>query len=167
MSNAVLSVPGDAITYRAGRATITLQYVRAGAYTVTVYQGTLRVEDNCGSYPTEGEARLIARGYAHMYKAEADTTPVTLADLAKQGTHRQVRPTMAGAHLAPLSGPQQRALDSHTDGVVFVGDGITAATLRSLDRKGYGKVAFEGRRKRVVSLVLNGRGLAAVSKAVA
>ncbi|WP_341719861.1 hypothetical protein QQG74_09245 [Micromonospora sp. FIMYZ51] len=93
--------------------------------------------------------------------------PKSLAEMAKQGTHRQVRPTMAGAHLTPLTAPQQRALNAAIDGVIYPGDGITTATLRSLDRKGYGSVAYEGRRKRVVSLVLNGRGLAAVSKAVA
>ncbi|MEV5819369.1 hypothetical protein AB0L22_09350 [Micromonospora haikouensis] len=149
------------------RYRITLQRVRHDAYRVDVYQGTLRIDDNCGSYPTEAEARAIARGYAQMYKAEAgQATHRTLADTVPAGTHRQVRPTMAGAHLTPLTGPQQRALNTHNAGTVHVGDGITAATLRALDRKGYGVLVFEGRRQRVVSLTLTKRGMAAV-KAVA
>ena len=59
------------ITYPVGRVEITLQYVRDGAYTVTTIQGgTLRIEDNCGSYATEAEARAVARLYAETYKAE-------------------------------------------------------------------------------------------------
>lgn len=156
-----LSNPGDAIEHQIGRVVIRLQFVREGAYTVTVEQGTLRVEDNCGSYPTEDEARAIARGYAQMYLAEA-AQPTTLADLAATGSHRQVRPTMAGAHLTPLSDPQQRAINAHQGGTVHVGDGITAATLRALARKGYGQLAYAGRRRQVVSLTLTKRGHNAV-----
>ncbi|MER7166793.1 hypothetical protein ABT336_12115 [Micromonospora sp. NPDC000207] len=96
----------------------------------------------------------------------ADMVRRNLADTIPAGTHRQVRPTMAGAHLTKLSAPQQRAINSHRDGVVHVGDGVTAATLRALARKGFGVLTFEGTRKRVVSLTLNKNGLNAV-KAVA
>lgn len=54
---------GDQITVTIGRITITLQWVREGAYTVTTYQGgTLRIEEHCKSWPTEDHAR----GHAYM-----------------------------------------------------------------------------------------------------
>lgn len=55
-----------------GRITIV---VRRGHFTWTVetYQGTMRIADNCGAYTTENEARMVARGYAQMFRSE--TTP--------------------------------------------------------------------------------------------
>lgn len=141
-----LTRPGDSISYTAGRTTITLQYVRDGAYTVTVYQGTYRVEDQCGSYTTEQIARSVARLYAELAKAEADAegseAPVasSLPAVALQGTHRQVRPTMAGAQLADVTDPQHRALATAVAfGRVTRGGGTyqeSVATLRALARKG-------------------------------
>ena len=134
-----LDKPGDSLSYTAGRVTITLQFVREGAYTVTTYQGTYRVEDNCGSYPTEHIARSVARLYAEIAKAEAEQTPAaSLAVLAEQGTPAQVRPTMAGAHLADVTDPQHRALaTAATLGRVQRGrGGESVATLKALARKG-------------------------------
>lgn len=136
-----LTQPGDSLSYTAGRTSITLQYVRDGAYTVTVYQGTYRVEDQCGSYPTEQIARSVARLYAELAKAEAESTPIaSLAVLAEQGAPRQVRPTMAGAHLADVTDPQHRALaTAATLGRVERGGGATqesVSTLKALARKG-------------------------------
>ncbi|MDZ5443772.1 hypothetical protein U2F26_13670 [Micromonospora sp. 4G57] len=140
-----LSRPGDSIAYTAGRTTITLQYVRDGAYTVTVYQGTYRVEDQCGSYTTEPIARSVAHLYAELAKAEADAegsaAPVaSLPAVALQGSHRQVRPTMAGAQLADVTDPQHRALATAVAfGRVTRGGGTyqeSVATLRALARKG-------------------------------
>jgi hypothetical protein len=65
-----MTTPGQAISYTTGRVTITVQYVRSGAYTVTVYQGTLRLDEQCGAYSTETEARAIARLYAQIHRAE-------------------------------------------------------------------------------------------------
>ena len=75
---------------------------------------------------------------------------------------RQVPATMAGAHLTNLTEPQRRALRAHSDGVVLVGVGIGAATLRALNCKGYGRLTYGGTRSRfeIVALVLNARGLA-------
>jgi hypothetical protein len=57
--------------FTAGRVTVTVQCVRFDeAYTVVVEQGTYRVEDQCGSYPTEQMACTIARGYAILALAE-------------------------------------------------------------------------------------------------
>jgi hypothetical protein len=137
-----LTNPGDSISYTTpdGRITVTLQYVREGAYRVDYYQGTYRVEDNCGSYPTEQIGRSVARLYAELAQAEAAQVPATLAEIAQQGSHRQVRPTVAGAHLAAVSDPQHRALaTAATLGRVDRGAGPTrasVATLKAMARKG-------------------------------
>ncbi len=69
----------DRIPYQIGDISIVLQWVADGAYTVTTTKGgILRIEDNCGSYPTEDEARAVARGYAQMYQAEADAETIHL-----------------------------------------------------------------------------------------
>lgn len=144
------------------RYRITLQRVREDAYRVDVYQGTLRVEDNCGSYPTEVEARAVARGYAQMYLAET-AQPAAFADLAAHGSHRQVRPTMAGAHLAPLSAAQTRIISTHRDGIVYAGDGVRWTVLQSIVRKGYATVnAYQPGGKKISSIRLNKRGHNAV-----
>lgn len=62
---------GETVDCQAGRVVITLQCVRPGhAYTVTVYQGSLRIEDNCCAFDNEADARTMARGYAHLYRAD-------------------------------------------------------------------------------------------------
>ncbi len=62
-----LNVVGGQLEYRVGRIVITLQWVREGAYSVTGYQGTLRLERYCKSWPTDAEAR----GWARMCVADA------------------------------------------------------------------------------------------------
>lgn len=141
MREPTLTTPGQQISYTTpdGRVTITVQYVHPGAYTVTTYQGTLRIEDQCDSYPTEDEARAVARAYAVLAKAEALAAPVaSLAALAGQGEQRQVAPTMAGAHLADVTDPQHRALaTAATIGRVMRGrGGESVTTLKALARKG-------------------------------
>ncbi|MFY1656925.1 hypothetical protein [Micromonospora sp. WMMD1274] len=136
-----LTNPGDSISYTAGRVTVTLQWIRDGVYTVTTYQGTLRIDEQCGSYTTEQIARSVARLWAEMAKAEAEATPVaSLAVLAEMGEQRQARPTMAGAHLADVTDPQHRALSTAAAfGRVHRGGGTyreSVATLRALARKG-------------------------------
>lgn len=64
---------GDQIPFTTSRGvSITLQWVREGVYSVTVYNGSLRLNDLCASYSTEEMARLVARAYAVMYVAEAE-----------------------------------------------------------------------------------------------
>ncbi|MEU3452264.1 hypothetical protein ABZ671_01275 [Micromonospora sp. NPDC006766] len=160
-----------------GRVTITVQRVREDVFTVTTYQGTYRVEDNCGSYDDEQVARLIAQGYAVLYRAEhpADPEPEAAEEepqpepepnafdaLAALGELRQVRPTMAGAHLADLTDAGQRAINRHRDGIVRPGGGISRSTLNALERQGYGTLTYVGRSARIDYLTLNRRGLAAV-----
>lgn len=86
----------------------------------------------------------------------------TLANTVPAGTHRQVRPTMAGAHLADLTPAGQRAINSHRNGLVSPGNGISRPTLRSLARKGYGTLTFRGRTATITGLILNKRGMCAV-----
>jgi len=64
--------------------------------------------------------------------------PASLAVLAQTGTPRQIRPTMAGAHLADLPNPQHRALaTAATLGRVQRGKGgEPLPVLRALARKG-------------------------------
>lgn len=105
-------------------------------------------------YPANGCPACRDLPWSKPSKALTDTVPTT--------TPRQVRPTMAGAHLAPPSAPMLAAINTHRDGIVYPGPGVRPATLNALDRKGYGLVRYEGARKRIVALVLNGRGLALV-----
>lgn len=60
----------DVIAFQAGSYAIKLRWTNHGVYTVTVHDGIRVLDDQGGAYPTEAEARLIARGYAQMYLAE-------------------------------------------------------------------------------------------------
>lgn len=88
---------GQAITYTTGRITITLQCARVdAAYTVTTYQGTLRLADWCASYPTEAEARTAARHTAHAFRAHRTPQAIEarrteLAETVREQTARRSR----------------------------------------------------------------------------
>jgi hypothetical protein len=119
-----------------GHVTITVRRAHF-TYTVETYQGgTYRVEDNCGAYATEAEARMVARGYAELYQAE---TP------ADEPTTRPVpepRPAAKGTQTA-VSDAQHVALAiaaADPDGMVRRGRGdrnASESTLRALARRGY------------------------------
>jgi hypothetical protein len=132
---------GDLISYTAGSTTITLQWIREGAYSVTTYRGGAiqqRVDERCGSYPTEAEARDVARGYALLAKQAARPS---LTEVTAHAQHRQVPPTMAGAHLSAATDAQHRALaQAARAGVVYRGGqpGQAPVTvLTALARKGW------------------------------
>ena len=55
-----LAAIGDTIRKTIGRTVVELQWVRDGAYNVTTYQGTLRIEEHCKAWSTEEEARAYA-----------------------------------------------------------------------------------------------------------
>lgn len=59
-------------TVKDTRITVRVQCVRLDqAYTVVVEQGeSLRLDDLCGSYATEQDACLAARGYCQMFARE-------------------------------------------------------------------------------------------------
>ena len=169
--------PGDSRRYEAGPVIIAITRAHLGHYNVTVEHASTGVivdQLTSGPWPTEEAAteaarrayRAFAGGRSVVEVLDLIDRPNSLAELAAVGTRRQVRPTMAGAHLAKLTPAGQRALNAHRNGVVYPGEGISRATLHALARQGYGELTFEGRRRRIASIVLNKRGMAAV-KAVA
>lgn len=174
----VINATENAITGTYGMLTITYRRLTY-TWTVTVYAGPTRINELCGTWdqaePAYREAQRIARAAYEGKKAEqiAAEKPSELAlaavkellDTVPVGEHRQVRPTMAHAHLAPLADPQVRAIRvgagsaNHT---VYAGQ-ATRATLQALARKGFGTLNYQpglGRRKVIDSLTLNHRGLA-------
>ncbi|MEV5211266.1 hypothetical protein AB0K35_27720 [Micromonospora sp. NPDC053740] len=165
MSTTVLSTPGQQVVYTTpnGRITITLQYVRENAYTVTTMQGTLRIDANCGSYDNEQTARLVARGYAEMYRNENPAEPTTTGV-----RRRQVPPTMAGAHLTNPSDAGNRVLRAalNNGGTVNRSAAATVVQLKSLARKGLVTLNYAsgtGLRRVVASATLTERGVKAVA----
>jgi hypothetical protein len=165
-----------------GQLRITYRRTRF-AWDVTVYQGTLRIDELCGAWDNASaayrEAQRIARAahdgisvdqiIAEKPSELALAAVKALLDTVPAGDHRQVRPTMAHAHLAPLAAAQLRAVriaGESTSHVVYAGE-ATRATLQSLARKGYGVLNYQpglGRRRVVESLTLNERGVAEVLK---
>lgn len=159
--------------------TLTITYRRLTfTWTVTVYYGTLRIEELCGTWDNANAAwreaqRIATAAYAGQTAEQiiaAKPSELVLAEVANilntvpDGEHRQVRPTMAGAHLAPLADPQVRALRVAADSanhIVYAGQ-ATRATLTALARKGYGTLNYQtgmGRRKVIDSLTANERGI--------
>jgi hypothetical protein len=147
-------------------------------WTVTVYSGPTRIDELCGTWDNPqaawAEARRIARAaYEGMRTADIIAAKPSelilgavkdLLDTVPAGKHRQVRPTLAGAHLAPLADVQKRALrlaGENLNRTVYAGQ-VTRPTLRALARKGYGTLNYQtgmGRRRVIDSLTLNKRGL--------
>jgi hypothetical protein len=134
---------GDSLSYTTNRGvTVTLQWVRDGAYTVTVYNGSYRVEDLCGAYADEATARLVARGYAVLYTAEADAADaaevlrVDITDeLAKAMRRRDTKRVATLNRLADrvLDTPADRALAADiTNHLGQIADGEKPGPARSL-----------------------------------
>lgn len=174
----VINATEQQITGTYGHLSITYRRLTY-TWTVTVYAGPTRINELCGTWDNAPaayrEAQRIARAAhqgvkVHQIIAEkpselALAAVKELLDTVPAGEHRQVRPTMAHAHLAAVTDPQRNAIRTaarnprHT---VYVGQ-ATRATLSALSRKGFGDLNFEpglGRRKVIDSLTLNGRGLA-------
>lgn len=72
-----LTIPGQTIAYPVGRITITLQYVRPGAYTIELHQGTYRLEDLCSAHADERTARSRARSIAEALKGGISVEQLT------------------------------------------------------------------------------------------
>jgi hypothetical protein len=88
--------PGQAVSYRAGFAVITLQATDTGTYTVTTYQGAYRVEPWCRTYPTERQARAAARHTALAFRAHGSDVAIDrrrqeLTDLIAEQQRRSAR----------------------------------------------------------------------------
>lgn len=91
--------------------------------------------------------------------------PQTMADTVPSQPRRQVRPTMAGAHLAELTEPQQDAIAvaQRNAGTVLRSADHPLPVLRALARKGFARLNFAanaGRRRIVESATLTARGWA-------
>ncbi len=61
---------GQSMAEQAGRTVVTLQRVTVAAWTVTVYTGSHRVEDQCSSFADEVAAALTASAYLQLARAE-------------------------------------------------------------------------------------------------
>jgi len=184
MSIAVSSDPTTQVARTYGNLTITAQRTIDGGYSLNVYAATSGHRYDNLAYSSPDWAAFMARinhirnlaaqGLTGDQIADRINQPArqavddaeqivtnALNELAAIGNHRHIRPTMAGAHLANLTAPQQRALAAQHDGIITPGPGINRSTLNALDRKGYGTVVYTGARKRISHLVLNARGLRA------
>jgi hypothetical protein len=155
---------GEVITVYAGtNATIQIQQIRETVYRVEVLgSGPVArpVDDLTASWEIAEDAFAHADGLADLYRAER---PATLAEVLPTGTHRQVRPTMAGAQLAPVNEPQADilAVALASGGTVRRSKNATIAQLRALARKGLVTLNYEsgrGLRRVVESATLTGRG---------
>jgi hypothetical protein len=160
---------GDTVTVYAGtNATIQIQQIRANVYRVEVLgSGPVArpVDDLTASWETAEDAFAHADGLAELYRAELYRAerPATIAEVLPTGTHRQVRPTMAGAQLADVTEPQARilAVAYAMGGTVRRSKDATDPQLRALARKGLVTLNYEagrGLRKVVESATLTGRG---------
>jgi hypothetical protein len=89
-------------------------------------------------------------------------TPIGLAALKKIGQVRQVRPTMAGAHVAPLSEPLRNIVKvAHANGgTVLRSRAANASQLRALARRGMATLNYRpgSSRPDPVSATLTERG---------
>jgi hypothetical protein len=92
----------------------------------------------------------------------ASVQPQTMADTVPSQPRRQVRPTMAGAHLAPLTDAQRYALATAAqfDGVMLRGKYKPVHLLRALARKGFVTLNYRpgSRRPDPISATLTARG---------
>jgi len=182
-----LTVTAGTVMAERTYGTLTLSLVTAkGGFTVAARSGMIRHDELTKGFADKSGAREFWGRVAYLALAQmsaaqivekmaadqpaahtaapAETPSARIADL--YGTRQaQVRPTMAGAHLADLTGPQLAALTAHRDGVVHLQPGISRPTLKALARKGLGVLLHEagmGRRKVIEAIRLNQRGLNAV-----
>ncbi|MBM0237117.1 hypothetical protein JNW88_08125 [Micromonospora sp. ATA32] len=186
MSSAVLSAP---VTKAFGQVTITASRAVDGGYAINVFTGAVRHSALCyttadrelyrARYAAIRDAALagkpaeqIAAGINGQASAAVDSAERivdnVLAELAAHGRHRQVRPTMAGAHLAAPSDPAQRVLRAaHANGgTIARSKAATVVQLQSLARKGLVTLNYQsgtGRRRVVESATLTEHGRKAVA----
>jgi len=153
----------DFISYQAGTHIVKLTWTNHGVYTVTVSNGVAILDDLGGPFPTETEARLIARGYAQMFNAEHNAKTATLDAYARPGrrdftrsrVHRQ-DPTPAELHAI------RQAVDNG-DGTFTVRTrpGQTWLVLRGLYRRiGGERKVRKGTRSVIASLTYTAEQLA-------
>jgi hypothetical protein len=130
-----LTAIDDFIAYQAGTHIVTLRWTNHGVYNVAVSDGVHQLDDLGGSYPTEHEARLVARAYAQMFNAEANQQPATLDDLRQTNTRR-------AAHITE---PLARVLAT-ADPTGYIRRGKTASIRQLIALDGMGMVELDKRR---------------------
>lgn len=170
----VTSTAGTVIAERTyGTMTLSLS-TATGGFTVTARSGMNRHDELTKGFKSKDTARDYWARVAYLAQAQmsaaqiveklAADQPATTAPAAPQpariadiyGVRKaQVRPTMAGAHLKPLTGPQQAALATAVNGVVAHQPGVSKPTLTALVRKGYGVAVYRAGlgRRRVIEAV--------------
>lgn len=147
-----------------GRTTIVVQRTDH-TYTVTVKIGTYRVDDHCGTYPTEQEARLIARGYAQMYRSEQAAPPVSQVEQPTPvvpGTPSHLGRPVARSHQLDMGHGQAEAIayvmrtSTQHGQLAVLGRGrrdgcLTDPQLRALAKRGYVTLLYgPGPRKQII-----------------
>lgn len=145
----------DFIAYQAGDHIITLRWTNHGVYTVTVYNGTLHLDDLGGTFATETEARLIARGHAQMFLAEHQAKLAATEPAAPVFV-----PTRTRVHTKPLTPAELDLIRSHTGGVVRCKPGQSWLMLRAIHRRIGGHITYRPGTRIISSLTLNAAGLA-------
>jgi hypothetical protein len=169
---------------RAGRYIVQVSITDGGTYRVeTLHGGSLAtpIDELTRSYESEALARKIARVVTvalrtgHTIDETAakvtqflttvpvlDSPPRGLEALACLGEQRQVRPTAAGAHHAPITAPQRHALATaaKAGGSVRRGRAFPAPVLRALARKGLATLNYRpgSSRPDIVSATLTALG---------
>ncbi|MEV8510808.1 hypothetical protein [Dactylosporangium sp. NPDC051484] len=84
---------GEQIAAQVERTSITLQRVTANTWTVTVYQGVRRIDDQCATFENEQAAALTASAYYQLAVAE---TLEPAADPAAPLAPGEIREHVAG-----------------------------------------------------------------------
>jgi hypothetical protein len=151
----------DFIAYQAGSHIIKLTWVNHGVYTVKVSNGVNILEDLGGAYPTENEARLIARGYAQMFKAEHEAK---LAILENRDAKHDYSRTRVGCK--PPTPAELDAIRHHTvnpDGTLTVTarPGQSWLLLRALHRRIGGQRIYKRGTRIITALTCRPEQLAA------
>lgn len=130
------------------RTTVTVQRLDF-TYTVTTAQGTYRLNDMCGTYPTEKAARADALMWAELIRARtAQPEPAPVTPISSVG-----RPVARG-HQIDMSRPQAEAIayvmrtpNQHGElGILGRGNRegcLTDPQLRALRKRGYVELTYQ------------------------
>jgi hypothetical protein len=177
---------GDTDTRTFGGVSLTVQITTDGGYAINAFAASSGHRYDALAYSTPDRDAFRAR-YRQIAEAALAGKPAdqiaadingaatdaiqaaerivtkAFAALADQGQHREVRPTMAGAHLAPTSEPLAfiLAVASGNGGTIRRSKQATVAQLKALARKGLVTLNYEsgrGARRVVESATLTARG---------
>ncbi|MFI5895696.1 hypothetical protein ACIA5D_36935 [Actinoplanes sp. NPDC051513] len=182
--NTTVNKASDIVTGTYGRLTITYRRL-FHTWTVTVYSGTLRIDELCQAFDNKVSAwreaqrvataafagtpvaDIIAAKPGELVLAEVreivDAAPASL-DVYRQA--RQTFPTRTNVHCQPLTPAELDLVRNHNGGAVSTKVGQSWLVLRGIVRRGYGTPVY-GCGTKIVAVELNQRGLAAAGEQVA